>query len=340
MAESTTTLTAVPLMGLELPLLPGPGIQVFRRPAADYLEMEFYLTNNPDTINSVFGRVDLGLKGFPTLKQVQGATGPHSLLYSSELDQNLESDELEAAYSKAILYRTLCGIEHALWRVKDNCVSLWEMWVLDSAGRMESWGPLHLNTNCEGMWLGGTEFTETELDKAIGFLNDSMWRDEMFLGAARGFETIRGESVVHSEDTTRIQRCLNLLDHARTVGDIGLRIVMYVSFLETLFSTDTSELAHKLADRVAWFVAEGEKDRKEVYARMKRVYNARSRVIHGDIVKGEGETLISAAKSADELLRKVVNKIYENPENAALFSTDRKSFEDYFNRLVLDRPPV
>ncbi len=256
MAESKT-LTAIPLMGLELPLLAGPGVQVFHRQAADYFKAEFYLTNNPGTINGLLDSVDPELLGFPTLTKVQGATGLHSLLYSSNLKRDSGLDDDSAMYSTAILYRTLCGIEHALWRVKDNCVSLHEMWDLDSAGKMEPWGPLHLTTDCEGMWLGGTEFTEAELYEAIGFLNDSMWCDEMFLGAARGFETIQGASVVHSEDTSRIRRCLNLLDHARTVGDIGLRVVMCASCLETLFSTDASELAHKLAERVAWFVGEG-----------------------------------------------------------------------------------
>jgi hypothetical protein len=325
---------------LELPLLPGPGISVFRRPAADYLKAEFYLTNNPDTINGLLGKVSPEFLRLPALKQVQEATGLHSLLYSFNPKTGSGTDVAMADYSTAVRYRTLCGIEHALWRVKDNCVSLWEMWVLDSAGTMANWGPLHLNTNCEGIWLGGTEFTEAELDEAIGFLNGSMWRDEMFLGIARGFETMDGGSVVHSEDTTRLRRCLNLLDHARTVGDIGLRVVMYVSCLETLFSTDASELAHKLAERVAWFVGEGTSHRMEVFNSVKRVYGVRSKVIHGDVPKGEGEKLVIEAKSADNLLRKIVNKIYGHPENAALFSSDRPSFEEHFNHLVLDRPPI
>jgi|ERR1017187_1735403 hypothetical protein len=335
MSESKT-LTAIPLMGLELPLLTGPGIQVFHRPAADYLEAEFHLTNNPDTINGLLGSVNPEFLKLPSLKQVQEATGLHSLLYSSNLKPGSGTDTEKALCSTAVLYRTLCGIEHALWRIKDNCVSLWEMWALDSAGTMENWGPLHLNTNCEGIWLGGTEFTEDELAAAIGLLNGPMWRDEMFLGAARGFETIQGKSIVHREDTTRIQRCLNLLDHARTVGDIGLRVVMYVSCLETLFSTDTSELAHKLAERVAWFVGEDKTTRMEVFASMKRVYTVRSKVIHGDVPKkGEGEKLVIEAKSADNLLRKVINKIYGHPENASLFSSDRQTFDDHFAQLVL-----
>ncbi len=80
--------------------------------------------------------------------------------------------------------------------------------------------------------------------------------------------------------------------------------------------------------------------RMEVFNNVKRIYGVRSKVIHGDVPKGEGDKLVIEAKSADNLLRKIVNKIYGHPENAALFSSDRQSFEEHFNHLVLDRPPT
>jgi hypothetical protein len=340
MSESLT-LTVIPLMGLELPLLPGPGVKVIsnRTETVFFPGAEIYLSNNPDTISGLLGKVNPEFLKLPALQKVQEATGIHSLLYSFDLKPGSGTDEVMALCSTATRYRILCGIEHALWRVKDNNVSLWEMWFLDSAGTTENWGPLHLNTNCEGMWLGGTEFTEDELATAIGFLNGPMWHDELFLGIAKGYVTIYGGNIVHSEDTTRIRRCL-------TVGDIGLRVVMYVTCLETLFSTDASELTHKLAERVAWFIGEDTMDRMEVFANVKRVYDVRSKIIHGAVPKGECEKLVVEAKSADHLLRKIVNKIYGHPECAELFLSGcqsfeehRQSFEKYFNHLVFDRPP-
>jgi hypothetical protein len=53
-------------------------------------------------------------------------------------------------------------------------------------------------------------------------------------------------------------------------GDVQVRIANYCSALESLFSNDTTELTHKLSERVSWFIGEDAANRISTFHRVKK----------------------------------------------------------------------
>lgn len=111
---------------------------------------------------------------------------------------------------------------------------------------------------------------------------------------------------------------------------------MYAVCLEVLFSTNATELSHKLAERCAFFLEDNPSSRLRVYELVKNIYRVRSKVFHGDILKpADVATLASLSVASDDLLRSVMRKVYEHEDNAALFLDKPDLFDDYFLRLSM-----
>ena len=74
-----------------------------------------------------------------------------------------------------------------------------------------------------------------------------------------------------------------------------------------------------------------------MYRRLKGAYGVRSQVLHGTFVKHTKTTdLVNTSVNCDELLRKVLVRIAEHPENAHLFTKeDDEKFNGYFLQKVL-----
>ena len=79
----------------------------------------------------------------------------------------------------------------------------------------------------------------------------------------------------------RSGRALNFIESARVSLNVGFKIAHYISAFEALFSTSTSELSHKLSERVAFFLADQGYSRMEVFKNVKAAYDVRSKFVHG-----------------------------------------------------------
>jgi hypothetical protein len=72
-----------------------------------------------------------------------------------------------------------------------------------------------------------------------------------------------------------------------------------VTILEALLSTGTAEIAHQVSERVAVLIGHSSDERLEVYRAIKKLYDLRSRITHGDLEPKKGpmtwnSTIISA----------------------------------------------
>src|SRR5205814_574151 len=90
--------------------------------------------------------------------------------------------------------------------------------------------------------------------------------------------------IVNARNVPRLLRAQYFCQAARSEADLGVKISLYMTCLEILFSNDASELAHKLSERIACFLATDPKQRKAIFGTIKRAYNIRSKVVHGDVV--------------------------------------------------------
>lgn len=59
------------------------------------------------------------------------------------------------------------------------------------------------------------------------------------------------------------------------------RLIDYWIILESIFLQDKQELSYKAAIRIAYFLGENAEQRKEIFSKIKKSYNYRSKVVHG-----------------------------------------------------------
>lgn len=136
---------------------------------------------------------------------------------------------------------------------------------------------------------------------------------------------------------SRLGRSLRFIKAASRERHPAVKLAQYCSALESLFSTDSSELSHKLSERVAWFLKQYGHDPIVVYDEIKSFYNVRSKVIHGDTLKTNKEqTLPNMSKKCDEYLRIILNSIFDTPEYLAIFDGKQDSFDHYFKDKLLN----
>jgi len=137
----------------------------------------------------------------------------------------------------------------------------------------------------------------------------------------------------------RSGRALQYVDAARKSASLPFKIAHYCSALETLFTTESTELAHKLSERVAFFLGKRGYDRRAVFSMIKNAYNIRSKLVHGDTLKPKQiDELPSLSLQCDNYLRVILNHIFESVESKKVFDSDPGAIEEYFADLIFGSP--
>ena len=116
-------------------------------------------------------------------------------------------------------------------------------------------------------------------------------------------------------DMTRLDRVIYYTQATRAAGNLGIKIANYITCFETLFSTDPSELAHKLSERIAVFVGDTSRERIAIYEQVKKAYGIRSKTVHGDRLTAQQEaSAANLAAQCDVMLRRTLLKVLGSPE--------------------------
>lgn len=225
----------------------------------------------------------------------------------------------------------------ALWMVKDNAVNF-------ELGFMEVWPAL-------GQYQAFSNFLAMTVRKADGS-KDKVRFSRSELREARQLFT--GLLQLMSHDTPqeiqtqvklpagqqpilaahakvpRLRRALYFLESARSFRDMGMKIAMYCSLFETLFSTDAAEITHKIAHRIAVFLEQETAKRCELYTRIKKAYGIRSKVVHGDEIKKDTKAIQAISVDVDEIARRIFLKLGSSEELYDQFHVSKSEMDDYF----------
>jgi hypothetical protein len=101
--------------------------------------------------------------------------------------------------------------------------------------------------------------------------------------------------------------------------------------LENLFLQGTNdELSFRLALRAAWFLGQSANERREIFGQLKKVYDSRSRVVHGGVQAPAEPDIVDAAVDS---LRRVLRKIAE-------LNVNPKQLADKLNAVVFGETPL
>lgn len=178
-------------------------------------------------------------------------------------------------------------------------------------------------------------YTDKNIEMSIGELKE--WGDtndlvEGYLCEAKS-SSMR---FMMEKGYARSGRAMQFVVAARRAQDLAIKIANYCSALETLFTTESTELAHKLSERVAFFLGERGHNRREVFATIKSAYNVRSKLVHGDTLKqNQIEDLPALSTKCDVTLRTILREIFRSEELKKSFDSHNDAVEDYFTRLIL-----
>jgi hypothetical protein len=222
---------------------------------------------------------------------------------------------------------------HALWLVKDHAVRCELAFVeLSQGSRRTRSSNFRAILYCKADGSSDpTKFSLAELRGARKWL-------EEFLLPMYPEESIDEEnvSVVSHKSIPRLTRVFFFVSSARGSSDLGVKIALYTTCLEIIFSTSPSELAHRMSERVAWTLCGSATEREEMYSFLKRAYDVRSKIVHGDVLSDEkAKDLPIVSSRLDDVTRRVLTKVFTTPNLRSLLSKKTDELDDFYLRLVL-----
>lgn len=116
------------------------------------------------------------------------------------------------------------------------------------------------------------------------------------------------------------------------------RFIAFATCLESLFCTDSIEIAFQLASRIAWFIGSDDYDKRAaIFAMAKRLYGLRSKIVHG--VKYNSTQIDDSADQLEVLVRMAFAKIIIDDDMFRKFrDEDQKACKKYLEELNLGKP--
>ncbi|UXZ98852.1 hypothetical protein K3169_13775 [Pseudomonas phytophila] len=232
-----------------------------------------------------------------------------------------------------ILHCWMVWVDWALqdsWLVKDNCFISEVAYCRSKLSGEYRWSNNSLYTQAsasDGDRQRSVEFVESDI---------KYWSER--LNSLRSHLDGKGYSIltpVLSKKATRFDRFLSFTQIARRSSTPAMKIAQMCSALESLFSTSTTELTHRLSERVAFFAGENPEDKELIYQLMKKAYGVRSQVTHGSHISSALSGLAPELSSKLlDLLRKITFKVLEDPHSADVVYGDDEFIENHFRRCL------
>lgn len=214
------------------------------------------------------------------------------------------------------------------WLVKDNAMACEVAYAKMTDGKHTEWSNNYLAYSPS--LSSGEQYVSSE------FTNDDITKWESLSHSLQSYLHANNSGTLFSfinKEYSRIGRSFRFIYAARKEPHPAIKISHYCSAFESLFSTDNSELSHKLSERVALFLKPLGFDPLIVFDDMKSFYNIRSKVTHGDNVQPSKELEVPILSSkCDAYLRSIVLSIIKDNDMRQLFDGNKQAFEEYFKR--------
>lgn len=227
---------------------------------------------------------------------------------------------------------------NSLWLVKDNSVNLETGFMQVYPNNKPLAGMIHSNscasspTNCFGEY-SETIFSPDEIDLAISYYNVFLKQDWELEESGDRLPSRNP----FSKDSGRIGRAFYFLMMARSESVLPIKIIHYCSILECLFTSENTEVTHKVAERCARFLGDTFEARNELYILIKDLYKIRSKAVHGQVVKDNTDRMKEYLFQADNIARSIfVGYFITQEEKYKVFDYKQKEYEKWFSELILN----
>jgi hypothetical protein len=138
----------------------------------------------------------------------------------------------------------------------------------------------------------------------------------------------------------RVWEALRSLWAGLTMYSADRRHPFFWIALESLFgSSDAAEITYKLSQRIAFFLADNPHDARQLYAKAKKGYGMRSKIVHGRWEDDPELDLVMA--DTESILRTAFRRLIESPEMLRTFLSKRREafLEEWVFSRATDPPP-
>lgn len=136
--------------------------------------------------------------------------------------------------------------------------------------------------------------------------------------------------------TEKLSRAYHFSLLARDSTSLPLKILNYCTVLECLFTSDSIEVSHKVAERFAYFLGANSIERQNYFKLAKAAYGIRSKTTHGQPIKASNEKMKKTSESLDTAIRKLFITFQNEPEKYEVFNKNQKEYDEWFTNLILE----
>jgi len=197
--------------------------------------------------------------------------------------------------------------------------------------------PFWLDTNNENEISGQTLVRTYRTGKRYTYKLDDGLALKRINNLSKGVDRLV-ELFIEEKDKNRIIRGIEFISIGFQTFHIPTRIVNQVTFLETLFTTSRNEITFQLASRLSWYLAASDAIRREdKFSLVKSIYDARSRVVHGEHTNNPIRNLRKWLTEVEELNTEVFNAILEK-NHIDTFSGSERRRERELKKLTIGVP--
>jgi len=279
-----------------------------------------WLTNDIKNINNLDLnniKKEIGILSYDYLKS---SSNIYAYKVISNRKQIIVNDELQQFIDFIDLFCSFC-----LWFVKDSDTYINEVyfvWIAVSSKYSNSYS-YKVDSSSE------TTFTYEDIENAVSIL-------KAFFNTKKIKYIPPPTPPLHQDDKNNIvYRAIYLISIIRKSFDLSMKISNSCMLFELFFSADSSEIIHKLSERIAFFLTNNAEQRIKIYKCVKDAYNIRSKLMHGDYLKSPLFNRIQeVANNCDSLIRVLIYSILSYKEVRTIFLMDNVQKNEYFERLV------
>ena len=115
---------------------------------------------------------------------------------------------------------------------------------------------------------------------------------------------------------------------ARGTMIIPMKVMAYCIALEALLANTTTELSHRVAERAAVLIGKTREERCGIYTIVKKSYDVRSKIAHGDFIKGSEDDVKKYSEKLDGYLRELLS--LTEP-----YELENSKVDEYFLNLLM-----
>ncbi|MGV2484793.1 UNVERIFIED_CONTAM: hypothetical protein FOS07_12145 [Bacillus mycoides] len=246
-----------------------------------------------------------------------------------DIHNKQEMDKVGAQHTFSLL-RQIEHFIHELWKVKDNNVYVMEGFLFAYNKHFEN--GYTYSASLTGVYSYSTDernestFSDSELITAIQNFVPSPNKE--FNEKSFGGKHPNVDILLKNKGSQRMWRAMYFTVGARSSAVMPRKIVNYCNALECLFTTGKSEVNHKIAERVAIMLGTSVESKKALFQLVKKAYNFRSEMVHGQALKAKEEDLVIVSQGLDDILRKLI------VANHDVFSKKDNEMDDFFLDLL------